>query len=130
MGRVSGGDESWMVPFNVFAVCVQVSVKVPLNGPLYVPFQVPVRVTAAGEAGGVGVAGGSVAATVGALLGAASVGVFVEELEAVGAGVFEELQAPTSVATANPVVKMRMDRFICSLPWVFRVSLRRTYGDA
>ncbi len=112
MGRLSGGDESWMAPLNVFAVCVQVSVKVPVNGPLYVPFQVPVRSTAAGEAGGVGVAGGRVAATVGALLGAVGAGVFVEELEAVGAGVLEELQAPTSVATANPAVNMRMDRFI------------------
>jgi len=97
MFRLSGGDESWMLPFTADPVWFQVSVNVPLNGPLYCPVQLPPTAAAEDAAVGVAVAG----AAAGALL------------DAVGVEVFdEEPHAATRAATLIPVVSKTMTRFI------------------
>lgn len=107
ISRVSGGDESLMVPLKADPVCVHVSVNVPLNGPLYCPDHDPETSTAVGAAVGVGVAATGVGVAAGALL------------DSVGVGVFdEEPHAAKRAAAVNPVVNITIARFIRS-PFCF-----------
>lgn len=97
--RLSGGDDSLIVPSTVEPVCVHVSVNVPLNGPLYCPDHDPVRSTVGGAWLAVGVG-------VGTAVGIAVAGAFEDE-PGVGVPVVEDEPHADSAIAATAIAGAR-----------------------
>ena len=103
MCRLSGGEESMMLPISAPDVCVHVSVKLPLNGPLYVPVHVPDRSTVAGAWEG------------------AAVGVAVAAVDWLGVGVPPDdspQPARTPAATTTLATMSLVPLFMCCPPFI------------